>query len=185
MITVGFKRLTDDAILPVRAHYSDSGFDLFANENLIIEPGETIVVKTGIAINLPDGYEAQVRPRSGISSKTKLRVQLGTIDNSYTGEIGIIVDNTENHDESLQDEFHDDTLKDISERLINAWDYLDAFDDFHNVNSYLIKKGDKLAQLVIQKLPQVHAYEVDKLPDTERGTNGFGSTGSKVGEKDD
>src|SRR5690625_2918069 len=94
MIKVGFKRLTDDAVLPVRAHYSDSGFDLFANEDVVIQPGETEVIKTGIGILLPEGYEAQVRPRSGVTSKTKLRVQLGTIDNDYTGQIGIIVDNT-------------------------------------------------------------------------------------------
>lgn len=93
VIKVGFKRLTDDAILPTKVHKTDSGFDLYANENVIIEPGETKVIKTGIAVQLPDGYEAQVRPRSGVTSKTKLRVQLGTIDQDYTGEIGIIVDN--------------------------------------------------------------------------------------------
>src|SRR5699024_5003777 len=90
---VGFMRLTDDAILPVKVHPTDSGFDLFANDDVIIEPGGTKVIKTGIAIQLPAGFEAQVRPRSGVTSKTKLRVQLGTIDNGYTGEIGIIVDN--------------------------------------------------------------------------------------------
>src|SRR5699024_2355308 len=90
---IGFKRLTDDAILPTKAHATDSGFDLYANEDVIIEPGETELIKTGIAVHLPDGYEAQVRPRSGVTSKTKLRVQLGTIDNEYTGDIGIIVEN--------------------------------------------------------------------------------------------
>ncbi len=93
MIKVGFKRLTDDAILPTKAHPTDSGFDLYTNEDAIIEANETLVIKTGIAIKLPPGYEAQVRPRSGITSKTDLRVQLGTIDNDYTGEIGIIVGN--------------------------------------------------------------------------------------------
>src|SRR5690625_7635702 len=93
MIKVGFKRLTEDAILPVKAHPTDSGFDLFTSEFDYIKCGYTKVVKTGIAIKLPPGYEAQVRPRSGVTSKTKLRVQLGTIDNEYTGEIGIIVDN--------------------------------------------------------------------------------------------
>jgi|SRR5690625_3844984 len=93
MIKVGFKKLSDNAILPVKAHPTDSGFDLFTNENDYIKGGYTKVLKTGIAIKLPPGYEAQVRPRSGITSKTDLRVQLGTIDNSYTGEIGIIVDN--------------------------------------------------------------------------------------------
>lgn len=140
MIKVGFNKLNEDAILPVRAHYSDSGFDLFANEDVIIGSHETVVVKTGIVIHLPEGYEAQVRPRSGVTSKTKLRVQLGTIDNSYTGEIGIIVDNIATFEHAYP-------------------------------------KGFKLAQLVIQKLPQIQAYEIEKLPNTERGSNGFGSSG--------
>lgn len=140
MIKVGFKKLTNDAILPVKAHDTDSGFDLFANENVIIQPGETRVISTGIAIRLPKGYEAQVRPRSGVTSKTKLRVQLGTIDNSYVGEIGVIVDNIATFEQAYP-------------------------------------KGFKLAQLVIQKLPQIEAYEIEELPNTERGSNGFGSSG--------
>src|SRR5690625_2829411 len=92
-VKIGFKRLNDGAILPTKAHPSDSGFDLCASEDVIIEPGETVIVPTGIAVELPKGYEAQVRPRSGVTAKTKLRVQLGTIDNGYTGEIGVIVDN--------------------------------------------------------------------------------------------
>lgn len=94
MIKVGFKKLTDDAILPIKAHATDSGFDLYTADNGYIKCGYAKVIKTGIAIKLPPGYEAQVRPRSGITSNTKLRVQLGTIDNDYTGEVGIIVDNT-------------------------------------------------------------------------------------------
>src|SRR5690606_23673394 len=92
-IKVGFKRLNDNAIIPTKAYPTDSGFDLYASEDVIIEPGETVVVPTGIAVELPPGYEATVRPRSGITAKTKLRVQLGTIDNEYRGEIGVIVDN--------------------------------------------------------------------------------------------
>src|SRR5699024_8903208 len=90
---VGFKRLSDNATIPTRAHETDSGFDLYAAEDVIIEPGETAVVSTDIAVQLPKGMEAQVRPRSGVTSKTKLRVQLGTIDNGYAGDIGVIVDN--------------------------------------------------------------------------------------------
>jgi len=161
MIEVGFKRLTDNADLPVRAHYSDSGFDLFANENVIIQPGETEVIKTGIAVKLPPGYEAQVRPRSGVTSKTKLRVQLGTIDNSYIGEIGIIVDNVERKT-TMAGKNVDGTINEDIE---------------YKYGRYAIRKGDKLAQLVIQELPQVHAYETDELPATVRGNNGFGSSG--------
>lgn len=91
--TVGFKRLTDTAMLPTKAHPTDSGFDLYADEAVTIAPGETAVVSTGVSVVLPPGHEATVRPRSGITSRTKLRVQLGTIDNAYRGNIGIIVDN--------------------------------------------------------------------------------------------
>src|SRR5690625_7789210 len=90
MIKVGFKRLNDAATIPTKAHPTDSGFDLYASEDTIIEPGETKVIPTGIAVSLPAGYEAQVRPRSGVTAKTKLRVQLGTIDNGYAGAIGVI-----------------------------------------------------------------------------------------------
>src|SRR5699024_2574909 len=93
MTRVGFKRLNECAIIPTKAHPSDSGFDLYASEDVVIEPGDTAIVPTGIAVELPQGYEAQVRPRSGITAKTKLRVQVGTIDNGYKGEIGVIVDN--------------------------------------------------------------------------------------------
>lgn len=140
MIKVGFKRLTDDAILPVKAHPTDSGFDLFVNRDALVCPGEAEVIKTGIAVKLPPGYEAQVRPRSGVTSKTKLRVQLGTIDQDYTGEIGIITD------------------------CLEHW-------------PVRVYKGDKLAQLVIVPIPAVEVYEIDELPTTERGSNGFGSTG--------
>src|SRR5690625_1275503 len=93
-VKIGYKTLNDDSILPTKAHPTDSGFDLYASDDVIIEPGETTIVPTGIAVELPAGYEAQVRPRSGVTAKSKLRIQLGTIDNGYNGEIGVIVDNT-------------------------------------------------------------------------------------------
>lgn len=88
-----FKRLSEHATLPTKAHATDSGFDLYTADTVTINPNQTLVIPTGVAVLLPKGYEAQVRPRSGVTSKTKLRVQLGTIDNGYTGDIGIIVDN--------------------------------------------------------------------------------------------
>src|SRR5690625_7639756 len=77
-ISVGFKRLSDNATIPSKAHASDSGFDLYASEDVIIEPGDTAGVPAGIAVKLPAGSEAQVRPRSGVTAMTELRVQLGT-----------------------------------------------------------------------------------------------------------
>ena len=169
VIRVGFKKLTKDAFFPTKAHPTDSGFDLYASETVIIEPGKTKVVKTGIAIKLPPGYEAQVRPRSGVTSKTKLRVQLGTIDNEYTGEIRIIVDNAR-HEQCWDD---GETLY----SPFNIREDVEADCGHHVFGSYIIRKGDKLAQLVIQPIPAVEAYEIHELPETERGKNGFGSTG--------
>lgn len=163
---VGFKRLTKDAVLPTKAHVSDSGYDLVASEDVIVEPGDTVVVKTGIAVQLPTGYEATVRPRSGVTAKTKLRVQLGTIDNSYKGEIGVIVDNT-----AKPTSLERDCLPERLDGVMDGWDtdYVDK--------TYIIRKGDRIAQLVITRLPEVTAVEITELGESDRGGKGFGSTG--------
>src|SRR5699024_2939193 len=88
-ISVEFKRLSDEAIIPTKAHPTDSGFDLYASEDVIIEPGETVIVPTGIAVELPKGFEVQVRPRSGVTAKTKLRVQLRSEERRVGKESGI------------------------------------------------------------------------------------------------
>src|SRR5690625_4442372 len=92
-MNLSVKKLHPDAVIPKYAKKGDSGFDLVAVEDMVIEPGETKLIKTGLAFEIPEGYEIQVRPRSGITLKTKLRVQLGTIDSNYRGEVGVIVDN--------------------------------------------------------------------------------------------
>lgn len=84
-----------DVELPRYAKPGDSGFDLVAAEDTIIWPGETKVVQTGLAFEIPPGYELQVRPRSGMTRNTKLRVVLGTVDSGYRGEVGVLVDNIE------------------------------------------------------------------------------------------
>src|SRR5690606_7062328 len=169
-IKVGFKRLNDNAIIPTKAYPTDSGFDLYASKDVIIRPGETTVVPTGIAVELPPGYEATVRPRSGITAKTKLRVQLGTIDNEYRGEIGVIVDNIAPEDldgmpcEYFALSIENNPLPEYKSNFVEG--------------TYIIRKGDRIAQLVIQPIPTVEAYEVEgELKTTERGESGFGSTG--------
>lgn len=165
-IRIGFKRLSDDAILPTKAHPTDSGYDLYANEDVIIEPGETAVVKTGIAVELPAGYEAQIRPRSGVTAKTKLRAQLGTIDNSYQGELGVIVDNIR------------PTINKVWADVLIIGDHYISADDLYEVGTYKIRKGDRIAQLVIQRLPETEVVEIDEFSEgSERGEGGFGSTG--------
>src|SRR5690625_2573440 len=176
-IRVGFKRLDESAIIPTKAHVSDSGFDLYALEDTIIEPGETKVIPTGIAVSLPAGYEAQVRPRSGVTAKTKLRVQLGTIDNGDTGEIGVIVDNiryTKDGVDILSGEVTTSKSRQVDTIDGNTITVNKSYKAF----PYLIRKGDRLAQLVIQPLPTVQAYEIEgDIEQTDRGAGGFGSSG--------
>ncbi|MCC2419055.1 dUTP diphosphatase [Bacillus pacificus] len=93
-LRVKIKRVKD-VELPRYAKPGDSGFDLVAAEDTIIWPGETKVVQTGLSFEIPPGYELQVRPRSGMTRNTKLRVVLGTVDSGYRGEVGVLVDNTE------------------------------------------------------------------------------------------
>ncbi|PGW24532.1 dUTP diphosphatase [Bacillus thuringiensis] len=93
-LRVKIKRLKD-VELPKYAKPGDAGFDLVAAEDTVIWPGETKVVPTGLAFEIPPGYELQVRPRSGMTRNTKLRVVLGTVDSGYRGEVGVLVDNNE------------------------------------------------------------------------------------------
>ena len=93
--TVKVKKLHEDAILPKIAKLGDAGADLYAIEDVTIDPKQTIVVKTGIAIELPIGTEAQIRPTSGNALKTGtiLPNSPGTIDEGYRGEVGVIMTN--------------------------------------------------------------------------------------------
>lgn len=90
-----YAELNHEHGLPVYAKPGDSGMDIRANEPITLQPKETKLIPTGIYVGLPEGYEIQVRPRSGMSLKTKLRVanSPGTVDSSYTGEICIIAEN--------------------------------------------------------------------------------------------
>lgn len=93
---VKFKKINPDAVLPFYTTEGSAGFDLSSVENVVVGPKETKVVKTGLVCELPSGYELQIRPRSGLSLKTPLRIANtpGTVDSDYRGEIGIIVWNT-------------------------------------------------------------------------------------------
>lgn len=166
---IKIKRLHPDAVIPKYAHAGDSGFDLVAVEDVIVMPGETALVKTGLAFEIPIGYELQVRPRSGITLKTKLRVQLGTVDAGYRGEIGVIVDN-----------IAEDPFGNVVSYLshIDGNDYRTDGEIYPN-ETYIIRKGDKIAQGVIAPVTKMEFEEVDKLSDTERSNKGFGSTGVK------
>ena len=98
--TVKVKKLHEDAVLPNIAKLGDAGADLFSVEETIIKPGETVIVKTGIAIELPEGTEGQVRPTSGNALKTGTIItnSPGTVDEGYRGEVGVIMRNLGNED---------------------------------------------------------------------------------------
>src|SRR5699024_9260906 len=173
---LGFKRLSDDATIPTRAHSTDSGFDLYAAEDVVIHPRDTKVVKTDIAVQLPKGMEAQVRPRSGITSAGLIQVHLGTIDNSYRGNIGIIVENKNTHNQELANGVVPLNVK--GGLVSNDDGSLYETDDLIFPGTCLVRKCDKIAQLVVQHIPQVEEVEVDTLDETDRGEGRFGSTGT-------
>ena len=87
---IDIKILDERATIPTRSHATDAGLDLYALGDNVIEGGATALVKTGIAVDIPEGYEGSVRPRSGLTLKTPLKVQLGTIDSGYQSDVGVI-----------------------------------------------------------------------------------------------
>jgi dUTP pyrophosphatase len=151
--------------MPTYAHLTDAGMDIYLTEDVTIHPGETKLIPTGIKVAIPLGYELQVRPKSGRSLKSKLRIANtpGTIDAGYRDEIGIIVDNIDPVVRSA----------DIDEngRLYNVlWG-----------SDITLSKGEKIAQLVLSEVPKAVFYEVESVATIENdGRNGgFGSTGDK------
>lgn len=143
-VEVKITRDSADVMLPEYATPQSAGMDLRANEELVIAPGDIASVGTGLHIELPDGYEAQVRPRSGLALKKGISLpnSPGTIDADYRGEIRVI--------------------------LINL-----GKEDFY------VKKGDRIAQMVIAPVTRVVWNAVGTLGSSERGDGGFGSTGVK------
>ena len=140
---IKIKKLTKDAIIPHKSREGDACYDLYTNRNYDVKAYDTVVIPTGIAIELPVKYEAEIRPRSGISlngvlaydgfmgrmDNFKCTIIQGTIDSNYRGEIGII--------------FRNETMCDIT-----------------------IKKHTKLAQMKINYVPDVELVEVEELSDS-------------------
>lgn len=143
------KVLNSDATVPSRANLSDAGWDLYASEDIVIRGGGRKTVKTGIALQIPDEWVGLVWPRSGMSVKKGADVLAGVIDSGYRGEVMVCLYNT-NHKLPL---FADDEI------------------------DIVIKKGDRIAQILFQRVPDVELIEVDSLSDSDRGDKGFGSSG--------
>ena len=148
MVKVEVHQLPHGAGLPLPSYQSAhaAGLDLVAavpNKNpLILAPGRHALVPTGLCIALPPGYEAQVRPRSGLAARHGVTVlnAPGTVDADYRGEISVI--------------------------LIN-----------HGSAPFEIRRGERIAQMVIAAVAQAELVPVAALPATKRGSGGFGSTG--------
>jgi dUTP pyrophosphatase len=145
---IRFRRTTPDAIVPSYAHEGDAGMDLCATRDVTLRPGESAMVGSGIAIQLPRGFAGFVHARSGLGSKgLVIKHSTGVIDSGYRDEIKLVLFN--NNPITSDCVFH-------------------------------VKKGDRVAQLVIQHVACATMVEVKSLDETERGMGGFGSTGIKT-----
>ncbi|MDC0513667.1 dUTP diphosphatase [Pelagibacteraceae bacterium] len=146
MIKIQIKKLSDTVLIPKYETPGSSGIDIAAHieKNIIINPGDKALVPTGFSVAIPNGYEIQIRPRSGLAVKKTITVlnTPGTIDADYRGEIKVI--------------------------LINL-----------GKDRFIVKNGERVAQMVVCPIVQVHLEEVKELSETVRGSGGFGSTGTK------
>jgi len=151
VVKVQIKRLPNGEGLPFPKYMTDhaAGMDLYAavNPEAIIPAGEWKLIPTGISIAMPPGYEAQVRPRSGLALKQGVSVlnTPGTIDADYRGEVGVILMN-------------------------------------HSKQDLNIKRGDRIAQMIINEVVRIEFEEVSDLPESVRGAGGFGHTGVSHGK---
>ena len=144
MVKILVKKFDKNIKLPAYKTSGSSGMDVMAyiKNKIIINPGRTAIIPTGIAVTIPKKYEIQIRPRSGLAAKKGITVlnTPGTIDADYRGEIKIILIN-------------------LSKKL------------------FVVKSGDRIAQMILCPIAKGKLKEVKKLPRTIRGKGGFGSTG--------
>lgn len=157
------KRLTETAIVPTNAHNGDAGWDLYADEDLTILPGQLAKIKTGVAFAIPEGYVGLIWDRSGFSTKKVAHRFAGVLDSVYRGEVIVAIYNTIGVYYSM----HDNKCIDVN---------LTPVMDVYPAKTIEIKRGDKIAQVLFQKY-YGEIVEVDDLDETERGDKGFGSTG--------
>ena len=146
MPRIAVKKLDERAVLPTYGSEFAAGADLYAvlDEELTILPGETKLVKTGLAMEIPEGYAGLIYARSGLAAKRGLAPanKVGVVDADYRGEVMVGLHN-------------------------------------HSDKAYTVQPGERIAQLVLLEVPAWETEEVESLDETERGTGGFGSTGSR------
>ncbi|WP_312458407.1 aminotransferase [Proteiniclasticum sp.] len=203
-----FLELMNHGKVPVYANHNDAGADVFASEDFVLCPGETKVLPLKIKVALPDHLEMQVRPRSGLSLKTSLRIpnSPGTVDAGYRDEVGIILENSYNLSalpyEMLRDPSLMNTIKEEYEilfpvdkeavftaykgehyettQLLNLSPFLILDENHHPYGTIYIEKGMKIAQVVFNEVIKGEFEEIEDV--TTKGTNrggGYGSTGLK------
>ena len=158
-------RVRPGAVLPAYYHEGDSGMDVSAAEEVLLQPGQSAAVPTGLVLHIPAGYEIQVRPRSGLSLRTRLRLPNapGTIDAGYRDELLILMHNASSPGDELAD-----TLLTCAERD-------------NRPGTYQIQPGDRIAQLVLAPVIQAVVTEsvegIDSQYYTSDRGGGFGSSG--------
>ena len=140
-MSLGIKKLCNDATLPTRGSDGSVGYDLYSSEDAMVpcQAGRALV-GTGITVVLPPGVYGRVAPRSGLAVKHCIDVGAGVIDPDYTGEVKVVLFN-------------------------------------HGVENFEIKKGDRIAQLILERCETPMIKEIGLLEETLRGEGGFGSTG--------
>lgn len=166
IITIPIEICRENAKLPTYATNGSAAMDIYSPEEYVIGPGETIVIPTGLKVNIPLGYALLIQPRSGMSRKTKLRVANtpGLIDWDYHDEIGVIVENI------------DAPLKDYT----LEWNGTEMTEGPLYGSSFTIGKGERFAQMRLVEVPLVNWLPVSSLGEFEDDHGaGFGSTGTK------
>ena len=173
-------KLHEDAIVPQKAHDGDAGFDLFALEDAFILPNDTKVIKTGIGVEIPYGYYGDVTGKSGLTSKTSLRVNRGIVDYGYEGDVGVIISNQQSY--KWDDNIFDMLLMaryDVNNSKELADLFVSKILENEEQGIIKIKKGQKIAQLIITPCePSNEVFVMDSFSEeSERGEGGFGSSG--------
>lgn len=180
MKTLKVKQLNENATLPTRNFSTDSGLDIYAAETIILKPQDQQILKTGIAVNIPQGYVGLLTSRSGVSSRTKLVIETGKIDALYNGELGINIKNDDAHLDAITQLNNRKNSRGFPPLLYNV-----KGEKIENGNPfkcdigkvYRIDKGDKIAQLVIVPIVTPQLEIVDGFnAESARGSKGFGSS---------
>nr|3ZF6_A Chain A, DUTPASE [Dubowvirus dv80alpha] len=166
--TLQVKLLSKNARMPERNHKTDAGYDIFSAETVVLEPQEKAVIKTDVAVSIPEGYVGLLTSRSGVSSKTHLVIETGKIAAGYHGNLGI----------NIKNDHEDDKMQTIFLRNICNEKIFEKERHLYKLGSYRIEKGERIAQLVIVPIWTPELKQVEEFESvSERGEKGFGSCG--------